>query len=244
MKTRIHFILILSVLPGFVWAQQFSGDYFKPASDSVITNTDIPVVPTPSFKLYRPSVIPYIAFGVGLQLRHGPILVSKYKLQEEIAGEMFAKFHTHVDNYLQFAPIAAPFILDIWGVKSYHSQATRNKMIFESSLLTIASISLLKRTFNDQRPDGKGYQSFPSGHTAIAFTGAAILAKEYGKRYPWIKWTGYGVATLVGLSRIANNRHWGSDVIAGAAVGVITTDLVYLANRKMLVKKVRMHAEL
>jgi membrane-associated phospholipid phosphatase len=105
-------------------------------------------------------------------------------------------------------------------------------MMLESNLLTIVSSGILKKTFHDRRPDGSGFSSFPSGHTAIAFTGAAILDHEYGQQYPWIKWAGYGLATLVGISRIANNRHWASDVLGGAALGIINVDLVYWLNKK------------
>jgi membrane-associated phospholipid phosphatase len=63
--------------------------------------------------------------------------------------------------------------------------------------------------------------SFPSGHTASAFAMATVFAKEYRDR-PWIPVVAYGAATLVGLSRIAENKHWATDVFAGAALGYIT----------------------
>ena len=69
--------------------------------------------------------------------------------------------------------------------------------------------------------------SFPSGHTYMAFAGAELLRKEYGSDYPWRAIAGYTIATLVGLMRVRNNRHWVGDVLAGAGLGILTTDLVY-----------------
>ena len=56
--------------------------------------------------------------------------------------------------------------------------------------------------------------SFPSGHTAVAFSMATILGESYD-----IKWLTYPVAALVGLSRIEQNAHWPSDLLAGAIIG-------------------------
>lgn len=63
--------------------------------------------------------------------------------------------------------------------------------------------------------------SFPSGHTTSAFAIATVFAKQY-KDHPWIPVVAYSTATLVGLSRIAENKHWVTDVFAGAALGYLT----------------------
>ena len=71
---------------------------------------------------------------------------------------------------------------------------------------------------------GGNYQSFPSGHTTAAFAAAAAVSAETSRWYPGLTYAligpvMYGGATLVGLSRMYNNRHWASDVIVGAAIG-------------------------
>jgi membrane-associated phospholipid phosphatase len=63
--------------------------------------------------------------------------------------------------------------------------------------------------------------SWPSGHTTVAFAAATVFAMEY-KDKPLIPILSYGVATLIGLSRMVENRHWFSDVVAGAALGYLT----------------------
>lgn len=69
----------------------------------------------------------------------------------------------------------------------------------------------------------QNYQSFPSGHTSAAFAAAALVTAEVEERWPeWKPWVGaamFGGATLVGLSRMYDNRHWASDVVMGAAIG-------------------------
>ena len=69
--------------------------------------------------------------------------------------------------------------------------------------------------------------SFPSGHTATAFMTATMLNKEYGHKSPWIGIGAYSVATATGLMRMANNKHWLSDVLTGAGIGILSTELGY-----------------
>ena len=72
---------------------------------------------------------------------------------------------------------------------------------------------------------GYQYQSFPSGHTTTAFAFASTVTRESQFWWPHAAWyvgtVFYGGATLVGLSRIYNNQHWASDVMAGAAIGTL-----------------------
>lgn len=70
---------------------------------------------------------------------------------------------------------------------------------------------------------GSDYQSFPSGHTTSAFAFAATISSEFARWQPGTRWTVgpvmYTGAALVGASRVYNNKHWLSDVVAGAAIG-------------------------
>jgi len=63
--------------------------------------------------------------------------------------------------------------------------------------------------------------SFPSGHTTVAFAAATVFALEY-KDKPFIPIFAYSVATLIGLSRITENKHWTTDVFIGAVLGYYT----------------------
>ena len=96
-----------------------------------------------------------------------------------------------------------------------------------SYLLGAGWLTAFKYGLAVQRPDGSRFNSFPSGHTFTAFTGAEILRREYGEEYPWLAVAGYAVATTVALMRIYNNRHWLGDVCAGAGLGILSVTLVY-----------------
>lgn len=131
------------------------------------------------------------------------------------------------DNQLQYLPALTPVVLNLCGVKGRHD--FKRLLILEggSYLLGMGWLNAFKYGIGIERPDQSAKNSFPSGHTCTAFTGAEVLRREYGKEYPWIAVAGYTVATVVGLMRIYNNRHWAGDVLAGAGLGILSTTLVY-----------------
>lgn len=136
-------------------------------------------------------------------------------------------FKTTADNYSQYAPLAVTFALKAAGVKSASSwkRMTVNSALSYAAMAAI--VNSVKYTVKEMRPDNSEANSFPSGHTATAFAGATILHKEYGYLSPWYSIGGYLAATATGISRIMNNRHWISDVLVGAGVGIVSTDLGY-----------------
>ena len=71
-------------------------------------------------------------------------------------------------------------------------------------------------------PDGHSFnQSFPSGHTTSSFAIATVFASEY-RNNTLVPVLAYSLASLVGISRIAQNEHWSTDVLTGAAIGYIS----------------------
>lgn len=136
-------------------------------------------------------------------------------------------FKTTFDNYAQYSPLALTFALKAMGLKS-ESDWKRLSVNSAISYITMAAlVNCVRYTSKEMRPDNSERNSFPSGHTATAFAGATILHKEFGNLSPWYSIGGYTLATLTGLSRIMNNRHWLSDVIVGAGVGIVSTDIGY-----------------
>ena len=97
-----------------------------------------------------------------------------------------------------------------------HKDGKGALQLAESYGTTMAVVYILKPLVDRQRPDG-GSQSFPSGHSASAFAGAAFLQRRYGWSYGA---PAYAVATFVAYSRVESKRHWTSDVIAGGAIGI------------------------
>ena len=118
------------------------------------------------------------------------------------------------------------------GMKAcgYESRSSWGRMLasdaFPAGVMAIA-VNSLKYSIGRLRPDGTSYNSFPSGHTATAFMTASMLHMEYGWRSPWFSIGGYAAAAVTGVSRIMNNRHWMTDVVAGAAIGIGSTDIFW-----------------
>ena len=99
-----------------------------------------------------------------------------------------------------------------------------------ASNITTSTVLGLKSGTKIERPDGSSKNSFPSGHTATAFAGAEFLRQEYGDQSVWYGIAGYAVATGTGLFRMYNNRHWLTDVAAGAGIGILSTKIAYWVN--------------
>ena len=132
------------------------------------------------------------------------------------------------DNYLQYVPVAAVYGLDLSGIKAKHNFRDRTFVVITSHLIMGGGVQAVKMATSVERPDGSNHHSFPSGHTATAFTGAHILFKEYRDVSPWIGIAGYATATTVGAMRILNRKHWLSDVMAGAGVGILCAEIGYM----------------
>lgn len=136
--------------------------------------------------------------------------------------------YASVDSYLRFAPLAATVILKAAGVEGRSDWARLGVSTAGAYGITAALVYGLKWTVKETRPDGSARNSFPSGHTATAFAAATILHKEYGATVsPWISLGGYAVAGATAFMRTDNNYHWSGDVLMGAGIGIIATELAY-----------------
>lgn len=138
------------------------------------------------------------------------------------------RFAAHVDNYSQFAPAAAVFLLHLSGIKGKNTLKDASFIYAISTTVMGGTISTMKGSVHRLRPDGSAFNSFPSGHTATAFAAAEFLKQEYKEISPWYGYAGYTVAIATGTLRMYNNKHWFSDVVAGAGIGIVSTKLSYL----------------
>jgi membrane-associated phospholipid phosphatase len=131
------------------------------------------------------------------------------------------------DDYVQYAPFIAPYILKLSGVKSRHNYGEYTILLATSALSMGIMVNALKYSARELRPDGSAYNSWPSGHTATAFMGAELLRAEFWDTAPWIGIAGYAVAATVGYMRVWHNRHWTTDVLAGAGIGILSVRIAY-----------------
>lgn len=133
----------------------------------------------------------------------------------------------HGADYLQYAPMALPWIMKIAG------QPTRSgwgRMAVSQGIATAlmaGTVYGLKHGVDSPRPDGTDSRSFPSGHSAWAFMGATMVAEELGWRSPWYTIGAYTLATGVAVERVVDRHHFPTDVVAGAGIGILATRLGY-----------------
>lgn len=136
-------------------------------------------------------------------------------------------FQYRFDDYLQYAPAAVTFGLKGAGVKG-RNEFKRSAITYATSVAIMAIlVNGIKYTAKVERPDGSSKNSFPSGHSANAFNNAAFLDREYGLVNPAYSIGGYSMATMTAVGRGLNNRHWVSDVFAGAGIGILSSQLAY-----------------
>ncbi|MDE6151354.1 MAG: phosphatase PAP2 family protein [Prevotella sp.] len=132
------------------------------------------------------------------------------------------------ENYMRFAPYALIAGLKVAGYEGRSDWPRLATSALASNVIMAATVSMAKRAFHETRPDNSDRHSFPSGHAATAFAAATVLHKEYGlTRSPWFSVGGYAVATGTSVLRVAHNRHWVSDVVAGAGIGILSAELGY-----------------
>ena len=142
--------------------------------------------------------------------------------------QLLTDFKTSIDDYTQFFGPAMVVGLKVGGVEGRSDWPRLMASSLMSYAIMAGFVNGIKYTAKELRPDGSTRNSWPSGHTATSFVGATILHKEYGlTRSPWYSIAGYGVATATGVMRVLNNRHWVSDVMSGAGIGIVSTELGY-----------------
>ena len=141
---------------------------------------------------------------------------------------LLTNFKTGIDDYTQYFGPAMTVGLKLGG---YEGRSDWGRLLASAAMsygIMAGLVNGIKYTASEMRPDGSSANSWPSGHTATSFVGATMLHKEYGlTRSPWFSVAGYGVATATGVMRILNNRHWISDVLSGAGIGIMSTELGY-----------------
>lgn len=179
-------------------------------------------------KKFQSYIIPTIFVSYGLtSLGNNTIRDLDLSTKAELS-EDHPKFAAHIDDYIEFAPLFAMYGLDMAGIKSKNKVGDQTAMVLMTTVITTVVITTLKHQAHRLRPDGSGYNSFPSGHTATVFAAAELFNQEFKGQSPWYGYAGYTIATATGILRMYNNKHWLSDVVAGAGFGILSTKLTYV----------------
>lgn len=171
-------------------------------------------------------IVPGVLIGAGfIGLESDWLKHTDHETKEELQEHPHSKLG--VDDFTQYAPLAAAYGLRFFGVKGLHDYVDLTIISGTAYLLAGISVYGVKTLTRVERPDGTSRNSFPSGHTATAFAGAEILRREYWDVSPWIGVAGYAVAAGTGFLRMYNNRHWLTDVVAGAGFGILCAQAAY-----------------
>ncbi|WP_180754657.1 MULTISPECIES: phosphatase PAP2 family protein [unclassified Hymenobacter] len=175
----------------------------------------------------RGLVVPAALIAAGaLTTEHVEVINSDEAVREE-SREHLRWVRTNLDDQLRHAPAYTTLGLSLLGVKGEHNSLNQAVLFALTYTLNNTITSNLKRITRVERPQGNSFESFPSQHTSAAFSAARFLDKEYGAQSIWYRVGGYTVATGVAGLRVAKDNHWLSDVVAGAGVGMLSTEIVY-----------------
>lgn len=143
-----------------------------------------------------------------------------------IAFNQDQAMHDSWVNYQRMSESTASFG-DFWGTGIPEASIALVQLVFdnergrahtESLIASTAVTYAIKYSAQRQRPESQNRLSFPSGHSQVSFVTATHLHFAYGLGYAI---PAYGAAVITALSRLADNAHWFSDIVAGATVGIL-----------------------
>lgn len=220
-RNKIIILLILAISSCVYGQQTFSPNIYSKSSttiDSLSFKTNKSFWQRDAVTIGAVPTLFFIASGVTWSNREE---ISKQR------NRYIPSFNSSYDDYMQYAPAAVTFGLKAAGVQG-RNDMKRSAITYATSMAIMAIlVNGIKYTAKVERPDKSANNSFPSGHSAMAFANAAFLDKEYGLVNPMYSIAGYTSATFTGVGRSLNNRHWVSDIFAGAGIGILSTQLAY-----------------
>lgn len=210
MRIKIHFLLV--VLFSFTTIVRAQNDSILPMAKQ-------------KYSLLKKSILPVSLIAGGFLISNSNFEKS---FQKEVRNAVGNDFSTTVDNYTRYVPIVELYAADVMGVKAKNHWFDQTKNLTLSIVITDFITFKLKTHIYKIRPNGSpDGQSFPSAHTSSAFTNATVLFEEFKGTSPLLAYSGYAFATTTGALRIMNNAHWLSDVLVGAGIGILVSEVIY-----------------
>jgi hypothetical protein len=218
MRKTAHFLLSVLLFTGF------SIHLHAQDNDTLPKPKKVQWYETKAFKF---GAAPAVLIGLGISEINNHGVYSSYQMRNELQKN-FPGVDTRMDDILPSMPAVLAGGLYLSGVRGKNNPLDALIMFFGANALS----GLIEHQLKDQthilRPDGSDFQSFPSAHTTAAFMAAEFLHMEYQDKSPWISVAGYAMATTVASIRMLENRHWLSDVLAGAGIGILSTRITYV----------------
>ncbi len=221
---------------------------FTPSSYLILLGSDLKQAFTKPFHMKKKDWISaggFILLEVGLSYTDEPIQSNVLTLRNN--SKPLRGISSYVTQFGGFYEVYTLLAMSSYGFVFKKTKLVTTTLLASQAYLTGGAVEGVVKIFTGrQRPDyigaassnpdpafrgpfyngrdiygNKVNSSFPSGHTTVAFAAATVFAMEY-KDHPLIPIIAYSAATLIGLSRMVENRHWFSDVVAGAFLGYFT----------------------
>ncbi|WP_019948927.1 phosphatase PAP2 family protein [Hymenobacter aerophilus] len=180
-------------------------------------------------KLFRAVAIPAALITYGAITAQGDAGINHDV--RTFVRKQFRPVSTGFDNTLIIAPYFELIGVAIAGVESRNDRINTLLIIAKGEAIMLASTFAVKYLAHETRPNRSDDLSFPSGHTAQAFLAASIVHTEFRDKSQWYGIGAYTIATSVAALRMINDKHWQSDVVAGAGFGILSAHLAYLTHR-------------
>ncbi len=195
-----------------------------------------PLYPQGKNKFLRGAIVPTALIALGLYTMQGNGIYSSFDAKYDVQ-KAFPNFKTKADNVIFFIPIAGLYAFDAFSSQNRNETVRQTGLLFTSAALMGAIVYPIKNFSHIWRPDDSNDHSFPSGHTSTAFVVAAVTDREFRDKSPWIGVGSYTIAGATGILRVMNNKHWMSDVFAGAGIGLISVHGVYYVHEHFIKNK-------
>ncbi|OYX81392.1 MAG: phosphatidic acid phosphatase [Flavobacteriales bacterium 32-34-25] len=176
---------------------------------------------------YKSLIIPTALIGSGIILFNSQL---NKDIQRDSQSFFGSNFSTRADDITLFIPALQIYAGKYLGFQPRNTIKHQTIDLAVANTLSYVIVTALKHSVKAHRPDGSDKLSFPSGHSAIAFTNAALLYQEYKDSNFWYASSGFVFATATGILRVANNKHYASDVLTGAGIGLASGILVSYYN--------------
>lgn len=167
-------------------------------------------------------------------------------IREESQENITPQLHTFTKNAQRFGAEGSWLVLGAFEAYGYLAEDTKAKAVamdgLTASVISAGIITpLMKFTVGRVRPNASdrtfdfkpfsGNYSFPSGHTTQAFAVASVIAAHYDQW--WVQGLSYGLAGVVGYSRVEQNSHYASDVVAAAIIGTAVGRTIVKRHNKL-----------
>ncbi len=207
--------------------------------ETIISDVEISFIDAGTFITYplRMSSTEWIATA-GISAGSYYLIHNDDKIRNKIntdVDQFESGFWEFFENYgvVQYAELAGAAVYGVGLFAENDEVRTLGRMIIQSLTYSGATAMFIRMIAGRKRPPftddplnfigfttNNSYQSFPSGHTTVAFALSTVLAEYFDS--PWSRIGFYGIAGLSATERLINNEHWFSDILLGAALGIVS----------------------